>query len=207
MKKLLMKKILSKKKRRINSKKGLTLLELIVAIIILLLVISATVSGLNLSYRSVLIGAEKDDAQSLAQRNCDIVMAIISKRAENGTLSSILDASGSSFEATFFENYVKEDMKLELHSTSLGVSTGYDPSQYEFSPGAPAIEQYSGGTLTADSNVKKQYIQLETEDRELLSADGTTTKIYKVYKITIYVYYGYEDNMYVTCEGEVNVEP
>lgn len=197
-----MKKILSKKKRRINSKKGFSLLELIVAIIILLLVISATVSGLQMSYRSVIIGAEKDDAQSLAQRNCDIVMAAISKSAENGTLAgNIIDAGATaSFDPGFF-SHIQGDIDLLLYSTdSLGVQTGYDPGQYL------QVEQYPGGHLTADPNYKKQYIQLQTENRDVVSVDGTVTT-YKVYKITVYVYYGYEDNMYITCEGEVNIEP
>ncbi len=202
MKKLLMKKMLSKKKRRINSKKGLSLLELIVAIIILLLVISATVSGLNLSYRSVLMGAEKDDAQSLAQRNCDIIMSAISKNAENGTLSGKINGSGAatSFESSFFST-LQSDMELNLYTTDLlGVKTGYDPTLYT------DIEQYpAGGSPTADPNKKKQYVKIEQEERELTSTDGTTTK-YDVYKITTYVYYGNENNMYITCEGEVNVE-
>ncbi|MEE1056762.1 MAG: prepilin-type N-terminal cleavage/methylation domain-containing protein [Acutalibacteraceae bacterium] len=203
MKKLLMKKMLSKKKRRINSKKGLSLLELIVAIIILLVVISATVSGLNLSYRSVLIGAEKDDAQSLAQRNCDIIMAAISRNAEDGTLSTKIVGSGTatSFESGFFAT-LQSDIELNLYWTdSLGVQTGYDPTLYA------DIEQYpSGGSPTAAPNKKKQYVKIEQEERDLTSADGTTTKTYDAYKITTYVYYGYEDNMYITCEGEVNVE-
>lgn len=202
MEKLLIKKMLSKSKRRINSKKGLSLLELIVAIIILLLVISATVSGLNLSYRSVLLGAEKDDAQSLAQRNCDIVMAAISKNAESGTLSTKIIGSGTatSFESGFFATF-QSDVKLNLYSTdSLGVKTGYDPSLYD------DIEQCPSGGPTADSDKKKQYVKIEQEERDMTSSvDGTTTK-YDVYKITTYVYYGYEDNMYITCEGEVNVE-
>lgn len=201
MEKLLIKKMLSKKKGRINSKKGLSLLELIVAIIILLLVISATVSGLNLSYRSVLIGAEKDDAQSLAQRNCDIIMSSISKNAENGTLSGKINGSGTatSFESSFFST-LQSDMELNLYTTDLlGVKTGYDPSLYD------DIEQCPSLGPTADTNKKKQYVKIEQEERALTSTDGTVTT-YDVYKITIYVYYGYEDNMYITCEGEVNVE-
>ncbi|MEE0929519.1 MAG: type II secretion system protein [Acutalibacteraceae bacterium] len=202
MKKLLMKKVLSKKKRRINSKKGLTLLELIVAIIILLMVISATVSGLNLSYRSVLIGAEQDDAQSLAQRDCDIIMAAISRNAENGTLSGNINGSGTStsFDSGFF-TMIQDDIRLNLYSTdSLHVQTGYDPSSYDI------IEQCPLGGPVADPDIKKQYVKIDQEERKLTSTEDGSIMTYDVYKITVYVYYGYEDNMYITCEGEVNVE-
>lgn len=199
-----MKKLLSSKlKRRINNKKGLSLLELIVAVTIIMLTVGASVMGLNLSYRSVQMGAKKDDAQSLAQRDCDIIMSIISKQAElpaaSGTgtaLSDCLTGSGSTlaFDSAFFTNTVMADTDIHLYSTI------YDPSQYD------VLEQqtaYSG----FDPNIQKRYVRIQNEDRTTQDAVSGTTKTYDVYKITVSVYYGTQQNMYVTCEGEVLVSP
>ena len=181
-----MKKLLSSKlKRRINNKKGLSLLELIVAVTIIMLTVGASIMGLNLSYRSVQMGAKKDDAQSLAQRDCDIIMSIISKQAEQpsvtgtGTaLDDCLTGSGSTlaFESSFFTGTVQADTDIHLYSTI------YDPSQYD------VLEQqtaYSG----FDPNIQKRYVKIQNEAR--------TTQVS--------VYYGTRQNMFVTCDGEVLV--
>ena len=197
-----MKKLLSSKlKRRINNKKGLSLLALIVAVTIIMLTVGASIMGLNLSYRSVQMGAKKDDAQSLAQRDCDIIMSIISKQAAQpsvtgtGTaLDDCLTGSGSTlaFESSFFTGTVQADTDIHLYSTI------YDPSQYD------VLEQqtaYSG----FDPNIQKRYVKIQNEARTTQDAVAGTTKTYDVYKITVSVYYGTRQNMFVTCDGEVLV--
>jgi len=182
-----MKKLLKKiQKRRINNKRGLSLLELIIAVMLLMIVISMSLNALNISYRSVLIGAEKDNAQSIAQRDCDIVMAIISRQAENGTLADNIDPVNNYFTAAFFPT-VQADTNLDVYASC------YDVSQYE------ALQQQS--ITSADPSKKKRLLELTKGSRKI------GTKVYTVYKVKVNVYYGTDNNeMYVSCEGEVNVE-
>ena len=192
-----MNKISFKKKRKFNSKKGLTLLELIVAIIILLMTIGASVGGLNLSYQSALIGAEKDDAQSLAQRNWDIIMEVISSYAETGDLDEIIDhASGSGVGRFKDAHFALMQSDMIFSATPV---TGYDPNKY-----ATILQcDNESGVVPTYTNEKPQYCVLSVNSRNMTSVGGTTTS-YEVYHIKVYVYY--TDDDYITCEGEVNVK-
>lgn len=200
--------LLKNKKLKFNSKKGFTLLELIVAVMILLIVISASVRGISISYRSALLGAEKNDAQSLAQRNCDIIMSALTTHVENkkftdtSTLDGMVTINGNGFEPPY-RGWIYNDIKMVLDEG------GYDTEQYK------DIQQVLGG----DSDVKKrkendakadkaalqpvkkyQYFTLDCTERQI----GSGPK-HQVYKVTTYVYY--TDNGFVTCEGEVSVIP
>ena len=192
----------SKPKRRINNKKGLSLLELIIAVTIIMLTVGASIMGLNLSYRSVQMGAKKDDAQSLAQRDCDIIMSILSKKAEqpsvSGTgtaLEDCLTVAGSavSFETSFFTNTVQADTDIHLYSTI------YDPSQYS------VLEQQTA-TSGPDPHIQKRYVSIQKDTRQTQDTVSGTVQTYDVYKIQVSVYYGTKQGMFLTCEGEVNVE-
>ena len=167
-----------------NNKRGVSLLELIVAVMLLMIVISMSLNALNLSYRSVLMGAEKDDAQSIAQRDCDIIMAIISRQAEAGTLADNMDADY--FKDTFFPT-VQADTKLDVYASC------YDVSLYD------VLHQQD--LSTCDATKKRRLLKISKNNRKLGS------KNYVVYRVEVDVYYGTDnDNMYVSCEGEVNVE-
>ncbi|MEE0858591.1 MAG: prepilin-type N-terminal cleavage/methylation domain-containing protein [Acutalibacteraceae bacterium] len=201
----------SKKKKGFNSKKGLTLIELIVAIMILMLVISASVSGLNLSYRSVLVGAQKDDSQSLAQRNCDILMSVISSYAETDDLDTIIVNTPGSSVAKFDDahfTYILNDVDLMNCLSGAGGAGvgGYDTTQFaelkQCESEAEVKTQAANDFSTGDST-KKQYCVLSVNSRDLTETDGTT-QTYDVYKIKVYVYYNAKG--FITCEGEVNVK-
>ncbi len=159
-------------------------MELIVATMLLMIVIGLSLNALNLSYRSVLMGGEKDNAQSIAQRDCDIVMAIISRQAEAGTLDGNMDVDY--FKDTFFPT-VQADTRLDVYASC------YDVSQYDI--------LHQQDLSTCDNTKKRRLLKITKSNRKL------GTKDYAVYKIEVDVYYATEnDNMYVSCEGEVNVE-
>ncbi len=87
---------------------------------------------------------------------------------------------------------MQADTDIHLYSTI------YDPSQYD------VLEQqtaYSG----FDPNIQKRYVKIQNEARTTQDAVAGTTKTYDVYKITVSVYYGTRQNMFVTCDGEVLV--
>jgi len=174
------------KKRRMNNKRGISLLELIIAVMLLMIVISMSLNALNVSYRSVLVGAEKNNAQSVAQRDCDIVMAIISRQAENGTLNTSVDPLTSYFTDAFFPT-VQADTNLNLYSFC------FDTDQYD-------VLQQRDISL-CDASKKRRLLTINRNSRKL------GTKNYSVYHIKVDVYYGTENNgMFVSCEGEVNIE-
>lgn len=203
--------LLKYKRLKFNSKKGFTLVELIVAVMILLIVISASVRGVSISYRSALLGAEKNDAQSLAQRNCDIIMSAIVSNVENksfadlDTLDGMVYPDGSGFVDSppkSYKTWVCNDIKMYLPNG------GYDTTQYA------EVKQVIGGDdkvkqqKTADENIDKvtgvptrkyQYFTLSRTEKTI----GTAK--HQVYKVTTYVYYS--NNAFVTCEGEVTVMP
>ena len=194
-----MKKSILKKCRRLHSKKGFSLVELIVAIMILMITVGGCLSALNMSYRSVLMGAVKDDAQSLAQRDCDIIMSIISKQAENGTLDThIVETSFINFDDAFFANAVVPDTSISAFSSS------YDTAQYD------DLKQHSGSvnSLTDFSTDKKsRFVKITKEVTKMIDPTSPSTAIEcSVYKISVIVYYNTEKGAYVTCDGEVTVE-
>ncbi|MEE1281689.1 MAG: prepilin-type N-terminal cleavage/methylation domain-containing protein [Acutalibacteraceae bacterium] len=207
-----MKNLLKNKKLKFNSKKGFTLIELIVAVMILLVVISASVRGVSISYRSALLGAEKNDAQSLAQRNCDIIMSAIVTNVENKTfaneytLDGMVRFGGDGFAnngSNTYLDWVCDDTDIILEN-----DIGYDKDQYaELKQVVGGVEdvksQKADDVLDARTSLqpikKYQYFTLSRKQKEI----GSST--YQVYKITTYVYYS--DNGFVTCEGEVSVMP
>lgn len=180
---------LTKCKTKFNSKKGLTLVELIVAIMILLIAIGASVGGLTLSYRSTMMGAEKDDAQSLAQRNCDIIMSCITTNIENGkTVDDLfIDPEGNPKFKNSYHHAIRNDTSISAFPSS------YDVNQYD-----KINEIQNISELVGAADKKKQYFMVDVETRKI------DVKEYLVYRITTYVYYS--DTAYVSCEGEVNIE-
>lgn len=197
-----MKNLLKSKLKKFNSKKGLTLIELIVAITIMMIVISASVHGINISYRSALLGAAKNDAQSLAQRNCDIIMSAIVTNAERGTFDSTnvnslggMVTSDTSFSASK-NTQIVNDVKFKLPNNS-----GYNYNQYDDIKWFDIATQTVDGARAAelDSTKKYQYYTIERRIRKIKN------KEHQVYHIVTYVYY--TDTAYVTCEGEVTVMP
>lgn len=208
-----MKNLLKKKAKKFNSKKGFTLVELIVGIMIMLVVVSASVRGVTISYRSAMLGAAKNDAQSIAQRNCDIIMTAIVTNVENKKYTSaniatlgdmFTDNNCDYFTSVYQSKFDGYDMRMHLPNG------GYDKDQYADAKnvrgGAEQVEFQQSADLAAalssadpdDDNKKYQYYTVSMSTKKI----GTN---YKVFHVTTYVYY--TDKGYVTCEGEVSVLP
>lgn len=205
-----MKNLLKKKAKKFNSKKGFTLVELIVGIMIMLIVVSASVKGISISYRSAMIGAAKNDAQSIAQRNCDIIMTSITTNVEN---TKYTPAKIHTFGEMFTDsncNKFKDDFRDSLNNIDMVISFpkgGYNDEQYapikQVVGGEAAVtDQHDLVDIVADNSKKYQYYTIEKFSKET-QIDGNTD--YQSFHITTYVYY--TDKGYVTCKGEVNVLP
>ncbi|MEE1061115.1 MAG: type II secretion system protein [Ruminococcus sp.] len=68
---------MSKKASYFKSKKGFSLIELLCAVVIMAIVVSATATGLAVSYKSIMIGSTQDKASAKAQEYCDIIMTYV----------------------------------------------------------------------------------------------------------------------------------
>ena len=68
---------MSKKSSYFKSKKGFSLLELLCAVVIMAMVVSATATGLAVSFESIMMGSAKDKASAKAQEYCDIIMTYV----------------------------------------------------------------------------------------------------------------------------------
>lgn len=204
-----MKNLLKKKAKKFNSKKGFTLVELIVGIMIMLIVVSASVKGIAISYRSAMLGAAKNDAQSIAQRNCDIIMTSITTNVENITYT---DENIHTFGEMFTDincNKFKDDFRDSLNEIDLVIDFpdgGYNGEQY--APVKQIVGEEANVTtqhrldVTADNSKKYQYYTIQKFDKETAIVGNIN---YQSFYVTTYVYY--TDNGYVTCSGEVNVLP
>lgn len=207
-----MKNLLKKKAKKFNSKKGFTLVELIVGIMILLVVVSASVRGITISYRSAMLGAAKNDAQSIAQRNCDIIMTAIVTNVEKTAFVDVSDFDGmftsadcDYFDVVYQSKFGDYDMRMHLPDG------GYDKDQYadakNIRGSSVEVEFQQKQDLAAaisspspdDDGKKYQYYTVEMVNKKI----GTTD--FKVFYVTTYVYY--TDKGYVTCQGEVSVLP
>lgn len=193
---------------KFNSKKGVSLVELIVAIMIIMIVVSASVSGLTISYRSVLMGAVKDDAHSVAKRDCDIVMNAIQTYASEGELSSVMSHYPKSDGKVYCDFGISEkivlldDLLIRIGDSSVaGGDTGYDSSQYtDLVPYVGSEDSLdTTGKFEVNKNNKKYRSVIITKTEQI---QGATT--YDVYHVKTFVYY--TETSKVTCEGDVIVK-
>lgn len=203
-----MKNLLKTKRRKFNSKKGITLVELIVAVMILLIVVSASVRGLTLSYRSASLGALKNDAQSVAQRDCDFIMSAIATVVENetfdaltkNTLNNRLIDHGTHCEIdNNFHSLISQDASIDF------LTGGYNEAKFseliavsQPASNIPSIQQ-------ANYNHEEKQYHYYTITREDKALKAGSSDVYQIYKITTYVYYS--EKGFVTCEGEVCILP
>lgn len=198
--------LLKKKAKKFNSKKGFTLIELIVAIMIMLIVVSASVRGITISYRSAMLGAAKNDAQSVAQRNCDIIMTTIVSNVEKQTFTAadiptlgglFHDHNCNRFSVSYEETLRDEDIALHLPAG------GYNSAKYaaiQSEPdGVEKVKILQASNYASDSTKNYQYYTIKKTRKTINGED------YLLFHITTYVFY--TEKGFVTCEGEVSVLP
>lgn len=172
-----------------NSKKGFSLIELLCAIVVIAIVVGATATGLAISYKSVMLGGEKDKASALSQKYCDIIMCYIENTASNDPNASITEQSQKDKNILFADNpnlYFKfTDNVINKLKTDI--------------PNMPTNPQYNS-VADANAATKKRdnvYFVVESEGN-YANADGKT---YVTYKTTVFV--DYTDNNTISCTGSV----
>lgn len=194
-----MKKLL--KSKYFKSKKGFSLMELLCAIVVLAIVVSATATGLAISYTSITNGSQKNKASSLCQEYCDILMTYV----ENIT-SSDPDAGVDMDDAMYNELFIDSDdyiLKDQIH-----ISFRKDIKN--------SWESYSGETFYND--VLKQITpdDVAGRDKEIYSVYYTIDNVgsynyidssgatieYVNYEVTVYI--DYTDTNTAHCSGIVS---
>ncbi len=98
---------MKKKSSYFKSKKGFSLLELLCAVVVIAIIVAGTASGLAVSHRSILIGAEKDKASARAEEYCDIIMTYVEYTSD----TDLFDNTSSCSLKANVKNDIENDIK------------------------------------------------------------------------------------------------
>ncbi len=190
-----MKRGILKTKKYLKSKKGFSLLELLCAVMIMAIAVSATATGLAISYQSITKNSLMDQASAKAQMYCDVIMTYVEKTPSNDPDSSkpwtsipglkISENKLFAGQASFsFTDDIKD--KIEHDVTNLDSSM---TKSTQYNTKADAESKAFDKTEVAYLIEKHGYYQ-NSAGVDMVS-----------YKITVYINYG--TNGTTTCTGIV----
>ena len=176
--------------KKINNKKGFSLLELLCAVMIMAIAVSATATGLAISYQSITKNTMMNQASAKAQMYCDVIMTYVEKTPSNDPYASSLSSEQVNKNKLFapssdyiFKDEIKDNIKTDV--------TNLDSS------------------MTDANQYKKTDIDTRTfnnaEVAYVIDGVGSYTNSEGVdmvsYEITVYINYG--NNGTATCTGVV----
>lgn len=178
-------------KKHFKSKKGFSLLELVCAIMIMAIAVSATATGLAISYESITKNSLMNKASAKAQMYCDIVMTYVEKTPSNNP-TSVWDSSIDRSKNELFANRQPNDgleFDARIQTSILKDVNALDNSM--------SAQQYSTSTIgTREFNTSIMAYVVEVQGEYVNKGKKMVS-----YKITTYVDYG--TNGTTTCEGIV----
>lgn len=181
---------MSKKSSYFKSKKGFSLIELLCAVVIMAIVVSATATGLAVSYKSIMIGSVQDKASAKAQEYCDVIMTYVQcTPAHDPSLP-----------------YTPSDpaKNLLFDQTAYDLTTGQ--SYYKVKPDVLTQIQNATDSSIIQLNSESE-VASHSDDNEpyfVIKKNGEydSSGTYVSYQITVYVDYGNGD--YTTsCTGSI----
>ena len=178
-------------KKHFKSKKGFSLLELICAIMIMAIAVSATATGLAISYESITKNSLMNKASAKAQMYCDIVMTYVEKTPSHNP-TSVWDSSLDLSKNKLFANQPNTGLKFD---SIIQTSINDDVNALDNSMTAKQYDTASIGSRDFDISEMAYVVEFQgkyvnSEGKEMVS-----------FKITTYVNYG--TNGTTTCEGVV----
>lgn len=203
-------------KKHFNNKKGFSLLELLCAIMIMAIAVSATATGLAVSYQSITKNSLMNQASAKAQMFCDLVMTYVEKTPSNDP-SENWNYVGYTIPATAYSPEAK--YVLNQSANKLFASNPNPNSNYTFTDEIKNnikidvlnldstmtdVKQYSSGTIGARAFDKAEVAYVIEKEGSFLkdkTKSNTPDNIAVTYKITVYVDYGTNGNTY--CTGTV----
>lgn len=179
-------------KKHFKSKKGFSLLELICAIMIMAIAVSATATGLAISYESITKNSLMNKASAKAQMYCDIVMTYVEKTpSHNPPPASVWDSSVDPSKNELFAEQPNEGLKFK---TEIQESIKDDVKALDNSMTAKQYDTASISSRPFDTSEMAYVVEVQgkyvNKGKKMVS-----------YKITTYVDYG--TNGTTTCEGIV----
>lgn len=194
------------KSKYFKSKKGFSLMELLCAILILAIVVSATATGLAVSYTSITTGSVKNKASSLCQEYCDILMTYIETKKSTDPFSGVMNSSnnelflGGATSEYMLKGSVHGNFKADIKDSWKAFS---DASLADFDS---YITQYKASKI--DTHVKKKnrvYYTVENAGNYSYTDNSGATPViveYINYKVTVYI--DYTDTNTMHCSGIVS---
>lgn len=203
-------------KKHFNNKKGFSLLELLCAIMIMAIAVSATATGLAVSYQSITKNSLMNQASAKAQMFCDLVMTYVEKTPSNdpsenwNSVGYTIPATDSSPQA----KYVLNQSANKLFASNPNPNSNYtftdeiknniEIDVLKLDSTMTDVEQYSSGTIGARPFNKAEVAYVIEKEGSFLkdkTKSNTPDNIAVTYKITVYVDYGTNGNTY--CTGTV----
>ena len=181
-----------KTKKYLKNKKGFSLLELLCAVMIMAIAVSATATGLAISYQSITRNSLLNQSSAKAQMYCDVIMTYVEKTPSidpafpQTTLSDDDKAKNKLFAASsdyIFKDEIKDNIKVDVAKLDSSMTEANQYSKTDigsraFNKSEVAYVVESAGTYTTSANVDM-----------------------KSYRITVYIDYG--TNGTATCTGVV----
>lgn len=203
-------------KKHFNNKKGFSLLELLCAIMIMAIAVSATATGLAVSYQSITKNSLMNQASAKAQMFCDLVMTYVEKTPSNDP-SEDWDCVNYTVQGNSLGTTVKYE--LNQSANKLFASNPNPNPNYTFTDEIKNnikidvlnldstmtdVKQYSSGTIGARPFNKAELAYVIEKEGSFLkdkTKSNTPDNIAVTYKITVYVDYGTNGTTY--CTGSV----
>ncbi len=205
-------------KKHFNNKKGFSLLELLCAIMIMAIAVSATATGLAVSYQSITKNSLMNQASAKAQMFCDLVMTYVEKTPSNDP-SENWNYVGYTIPATAYSpeaKYVLNQSANKLFASSPNPNTDYtftDEIQDNIETDITNLDsditsatQYTASSIGSKHFNKAEVAYVIEKDGSFLkdktkTNPNTPDNIAVTYKITVYVDYGTNGTTY--CTGSV----
>lgn len=203
-------------KKHFNNKKGFSLLELLCAIMIMAIAVSATATGLAVSYQSITKNSLMNQASAKAQMFCDLVMTYVEKTPSNDP-SEDWNSVGYTIPATAYSpeaKYVLNQSANKLFASNPNPNPNYTFTDeiknnikidvLNLDSTMTDVKQYSSGTIGARPFNKAELAYVIEKEGSFLkdkTKSNTPDNIAVTYKITVYVDYGTNGNTY--CTGTV----
>lgn len=203
-------------KKHFNNKKGFSLLELLCAIMIMAIAVSATATGLAVSYQSITKNSLMNQASAKAQMFCDLVMTYVEKTPSNDP-SENWDYVNYTVQGDSLGTTVKYELNQsanKLFASSPNPNTDYTFTDeiknnikfdvLNLDSTMTDVKQYSSGTIGARPFNKAEVAYVIEKEGSFLkdkTKSNTPDNIAVTYKITVYVDYGTNGTTY--CTGSV----
>lgn len=177
--------------KKINNKKGFSLLELLCAVMIMAIAVSATATGLAISYQSITKNTLMNKASAKAQMYCDVIMTYVEKTPSDDPNESWTSRDTS-------ENKLFAMQPNTTYRLTNDVTNKIKTDVAALDASMTDAKQYDSSSINSRAfNASEVAYVIDREGSYTTNAGVEMAS----YKITVYVNYG--TNGIVNCTGIV----